>query len=70
MRLLLVALLGVVGMMAQRYEGTWQSIDKCLMLMWFTEAKFGIFIHWEIMVPAYAPVIPGSWRTRNGIGTR
>jgi hypothetical protein len=27
----------------------------------FTEAKFGIFIHWGVYsVPAYAPVIPGK----------
>ena len=28
---------------------------------WFTDAKFGIFIHWGVYsVPAYAPVLPGK----------
>lgn len=61
MKLLMVALLGVAGLTAQRYEGTWESIDKRPTPTWFTDAKFGIFIHWGVYsVPAYAPVIPGK----------
>ena len=44
-----------------QYQPTWNSIDKRPTPAWFTEAKFGIFIHWGVYsVPAYAPVIPGK----------
>src|SRR5438132_7156326 len=44
-----------------QYQPTWDSIDKRPTPAWFTEAKFGIFIHWGVYsVPAYAPVIPGK----------
>lgn len=43
-------------LMAQNYEPTWESIDKRPVPEWFTDAKFGIFIHWGIYsVPAWAP---------------
>jgi alpha-L-fucosidase len=46
---------------AQHYDPTWESVDKRPTPAWFTEAKFGIFIHWGVYsVPAYAPVIPGK----------
>ncbi|HWD00145.1 MAG TPA: alpha-L-fucosidase, partial [Candidatus Sulfopaludibacter sp.] len=46
---------------AQHYDATWDSIDRRPTPGWFTEAKFGIFIHWGVYsVPAYAPVIPGK----------
>ena len=46
---------------AQPYEPTWESIDRRPTPSWFTEARFGIFIHWGVYsVPAYAPVIPGK----------
>src|SRR5258705_6601551 len=46
---------------AQSYQPTWGSIDKRPSPAWFTDAKFGIFIHWGVYsVPAYAPVIPGK----------
>src|SRR5438270_2174461 len=46
---------------AQRYEPTWESIDQRPTPEWFTEARFGIFIHWgTYSLPAYAPVIPGK----------
>jgi alpha-L-fucosidase len=45
----------------QQYEPTWESIDKRPTPAWFSEAKFGIFIHWgTYSVPAYAPLIPGK----------
>jgi alpha-L-fucosidase len=35
----------------------WDSVDKRPTPQWFTDAKFGIFIHWGIYsVPAFAPV--------------
>src|SRR6266513_1786594 len=47
--------------LAQRYEPTWDSIDQRPTPEWFTEARFGIFIHWgTYSLPAYAPVIPGK----------
>ncbi|MBP1635945.1 MAG: Alpha-L-fucosidase [Acidobacteria bacterium] len=46
---------------AQGYQPTWESIDQRATPAWFTDAKFGIFIHWgTYSVPAYAPVIPGN----------
>jgi len=48
-------------MHAQTYEPNWDSIDKRPTPPWFSDAKFGIFIHWGVYsVPAYAPVIPGK----------
>jgi alpha-L-fucosidase len=42
---------------AQRYESTWASIDSRPTPSWYTDAKFGIFIHWGLYsVPAFAPV--------------
>ena len=41
---------------AQPYQSTWQSIDSRPVPAWFTDAKFGIFIHWGIYsVPSWAP---------------
>ena len=46
---------------AQPYQPTWESIDSRPTPAWFTDAKFGIFIHWgTYSVPSYAPVIPGK----------
>jgi alpha-L-fucosidase len=33
---------------AETYQPTWDSIDKRPTPSWFTEAKFGIFIHWGV----------------------
>ncbi len=39
------------------YEPNWKSLDSRPTPGWWTEAKFGIFIHWgPYAVPAYAPV--------------
>ncbi len=41
---------------AQRYEPTWESIDQRPTPAWWSDAKFGIFIHWGVYaVPAFAP---------------
>jgi len=46
---------------AQNYRPDWESLDKRPIPAWFTDAKFGIFIHWGVYsVPAYAPVLPGK----------
>ena len=40
-----------------RYEANWASLDARPTPRWFTDAKFGIFIHWGVYsVPAYAPI--------------
>ncbi len=33
---------------AQTYQPTWESLDKRPAPQWFTNAKFGIFIHWGV----------------------
>ncbi|WP_080902634.1 alpha-L-fucosidase [Parabacteroides sp. Marseille-P3160] len=41
---------------AQSYQPDWNSLDKRSVPEWWTDAKFGIFIHWGVYsVPAYAP---------------
>lgn len=46
---------------AQSYEPTWESVNKRPTPEWFTDAKFGIIIHWGVYsVPGYAPVLPGQ----------
>ena len=40
-----------------KYEPTWESLDSRPTPDWFTNAKFGIFIHWGVYsVPAWAPM--------------
>lgn len=64
MKILLPLLLAaIVSANAQpaKYTADWASIDSRPVPGWFTDAKFGIFIHWGVYsVPAYAPVIPGK----------
>jgi alpha-L-fucosidase len=39
----------------QRYQADWASIDSRPIPRWYTDAKFGIFIHWGVYsVPAFA----------------
>ncbi len=53
----LLALAAPVGAGQERYQPTWESLDKRPAPAWFLDAKFGIFIHWGIYsVPAWAPV--------------
>jgi alpha-L-fucosidase len=55
-----ILLLAAARLLAQTYQPTWESVDKRPTPQWFSDAKFGIFIHWGVYsVPAYAPVIPG-----------
>lgn len=38
------------------YQPTWESLDARPCPAWFTEARFGIFIHWGVYsVPAWGP---------------
>jgi len=42
----------------QKYASDWASIDSRPIPQWFTDAKFGIFIHWGLYsVPAWAPIL-------------
>ena len=51
----------IAPLLAQTYQPTWDSVDKRPTPAWFSDAKFGVFIHWgTYSVPAYAPVIPGK----------
>ena len=51
----------IAPLLAQTYQPTWDSVDQRATPAWFSDAKFGIFIHWgTYSVPAYAPVIPGK----------
>jgi alpha-L-fucosidase len=60
--ILCLAALGAAGAAAaEAYQPTWESVDKRPTPSWFTDARFGIFIHWgTYSVPSYAPVIPGK----------
>ena len=41
----------------QKYEANWPSIDSRPIPQWFTDVKFGIFIHWGLYsVPAWGPL--------------
>ena len=61
MKLSLLFLVALSSLSAQTYQPTWDSIDKRPTPARFTDAKFGIFVHWGVYsVPAYAPVIPGK----------
>src|SRR4051795_8749306 len=56
-RLLPALLLGGALALAQRYQPTWESIDSRPTPSWYTDAKFGIFIHWGVYsVPAFGRV--------------
>lgn len=53
---LLFYFLMAVTVHAQPYKAEWSSLDKRPIPSRFTDAKFGIFIHWGIYsVPAWAP---------------
>jgi alpha-L-fucosidase len=55
----LIAFAAALG--AQPYQPNWESLDKRPAPAWFTDAKFGVFIHWGVYsAPAFAPVIPGK----------
>jgi alpha-L-fucosidase len=52
----LTAILPIKKLSAQPYQNSWESIDSRPIPQWFTDAKFGIFIHWGLYsVPAWAP---------------
>ena len=58
-RLLFTAVLSMCYLASAqtKYQPTWESIDKRPIPKWYTDAKFGIFIHWGVYsVPSYGKV--------------
>ena len=55
---LTIAAMSVLNMAAQqKYTADWASIDSRPIPKWFTDAKFGIFIHWGVYsVPSWGPL--------------
>jgi alpha-L-fucosidase len=40
----------------KKYEASWESLDTHKIPEWYSDAKFGIFIHWGVYsVPSFAP---------------
>lgn len=57
-KLLLIAMILVcfLRVSAQTYEPAWESVNSRPLPEWFSDVKFGIFIHWGVYsVPAWAP---------------
>ena len=65
-RIMLMALFAASFLVAntqKTYTPDWPSINSRPVPHWFSDAKFGIFIHWGVYaVPAWAPVGP-QWGT-------
>ena len=54
---LALAAAGRAAAQQTRFQPTWDSIDRRPSPKWYTDAKFGIFIHWGVYsVPSYAAV--------------
>ncbi len=54
--LLAILIATTTTVFAQKYKSNWESINSRPVPAWFTDAKFGIFIHWGVYsVPAWAP---------------
>ena len=56
-QLIIISFLASTIVQAQKkYDATWESLDSRPTPNWFSEAKFGIFIHWgPYSVPAWSP---------------
>ena len=45
---------GEVAANNHTYDATWESLDSRPVALWFTDAKFGIYVHWTLAaVPAW-----------------
>ncbi len=52
----IVASLVCTSLAQQKYQADWESIDSRPVPEWFSDAKFGIFLHWGLYsVPAWGP---------------
>lgn len=55
--LMLTSVLCTTGLAQKTYTSDWESINSRPIPQWFTDAKFGIFIHWGVYsVPAWGPL--------------
>lgn len=56
-QVLILSILFPLAVFSQKtYEPTWESIDSRPVADWYSEAKFGIFIHWgPYSVPSWSP---------------
>lgn len=53
--LALLIIFSFAKLTAQTYQPNWESLDKRPTPTWFTDAKFGIFIHWGVYaVPGWS----------------
>ncbi|MFP4546975.1 MAG: alpha-L-fucosidase [Fidelibacterota bacterium] len=51
-----LACLILVSVLTAQYQANWESLDQKPVPEWFTDAKFGVFIHWgPYSVPAWSP---------------
>lgn len=54
--IIIFSVLLAFSLSAQKYEANWKSINSRPVPSWFSDVKFGIFIHWGVYsVPAWAP---------------
>jgi alpha-L-fucosidase len=52
----LLLVFGLSSAAEERYEPNWESLDSRPVPQWFSDARFGIFIHWGVYsVPAWGP---------------
>ena len=52
----IVAFILLTGYLSAQYQANWESLDQRPVPEWFTQSKFGIFIHWgPYSVPAWSP---------------
>ena len=67
--LMLLALTINSSLLAQeRYQSTWESLEKYECPEWFKDAKFGIFIHWGVYsVPAYGSEWYPRWMYKDTV---
>jgi alpha-L-fucosidase len=53
---ILLFLFLTINMRGQNYKPNWESLDSRPVPQWFSDSKFGIFIHWGIYsVPSWGP---------------
>jgi len=54
--LILTFVITSAGLCQKKYEANWESLDSRPVAEWFSDAKFGIFIHWgPYSVPSWSP---------------
>ena len=65
-----VAIFLSCALFAQRYDTTWESLDKRPVPQWYKDVKFGIFIHWGVYsVPGFRTKGQYAEWYQNGLNT-